>query len=67
MKTVPIWGLDESREYYGTKDDPGPIYDIFDKSAKFWEDTGGDQVDAGRQDGDRPVVHRAGRRLIRPA
>ena len=40
MKTVPVWGLDESREYYGTKDAPGPIYDIFDKSAKFWQDTG---------------------------
>jgi NitT/TauT family transport system substrate-binding protein len=40
MKTVPIWGLDESKKYYGTKDDPGPIYDIFDKSAKFWMDTG---------------------------
>jgi NitT/TauT family transport system substrate-binding protein len=40
MKTVPIWGLDESRQYYGTKDNPGPIYDIFDKSAKFWQKTG---------------------------
>jgi NitT/TauT family transport system substrate-binding protein len=40
MKTVPIWGLEESRKYYGTKDAPGPIYDIFDKSAKFWQDTG---------------------------
>lgn len=40
MKTVPIWGLDESRQYYGTKDDPGPIYAIFDKSAKFWKDSG---------------------------
>jgi NitT/TauT family transport system substrate-binding protein len=40
MKTVPIWGLDESRKYYGTKDDPGPIYDIFDKSATFWKDIG---------------------------
>jgi len=40
MKTVPVWGIDESREYYGTKDDPGPIYDIFDKSATFWKDIG---------------------------
>ena len=40
MKTVPVWGLDESLEYYGTKDDPGPIYDIFDESASFWKDSG---------------------------
>jgi NitT/TauT family transport system substrate-binding protein len=40
MKTVPIWGIEESRKYYGTKDDPGPIHDIFDKSAKFWKDIG---------------------------
>jgi len=40
MKTVPVWGLQESQKYYGTKDDPGPIYDIFDKSAKFWMNTG---------------------------
>jgi NitT/TauT family transport system substrate-binding protein len=40
MKTVPIWGIDESRDYYGTKDDPGPIYDIFEKSAQFWKDIG---------------------------
>jgi NitT/TauT family transport system substrate-binding protein len=40
MKTVPIWGIDESRKYYGTKDAPGPIYDIFDKSAKFWKGIG---------------------------
>jgi NitT/TauT family transport system substrate-binding protein len=40
MKDVPIWGLDESKSYYGTKDKPGPIYDIFDKSAKFWKNIG---------------------------
>lgn len=40
MKTVPIWGMEESREYYGTKDNPGPIYDIFDKSARFWKGIG---------------------------
>jgi NitT/TauT family transport system substrate-binding protein len=40
MKIVPIWGIEESRDYYGTKDSPGPIYDIFDKSAKFWKDIG---------------------------
>jgi NitT/TauT family transport system substrate-binding protein len=40
MKIVPVWGIEESRKYYGTKDDPGPIYDIFDKSAKFWQDIG---------------------------
>ena len=40
MKTVPIWGVEESQEYYGTKDSPGPIYDIFEKSAAFWKDLG---------------------------
>jgi NitT/TauT family transport system substrate-binding protein len=40
MKTVPIWGLEDSREYYGTKDAPGPIYKIFDESASFWKDIG---------------------------
>ncbi len=40
MKDVPIWGLPESRKYYGTKQSPGPIYDIFNKSARFWKDIG---------------------------
>jgi len=40
MKTVPIWGLDESKKYYGTKSSPGPIYDIFKKSGQFWKDIG---------------------------
>jgi NitT/TauT family transport system substrate-binding protein len=40
MKTVPIWGLAESRKYYGTKAAPGPIYDIFKKSGEFWKSLG---------------------------
>jgi NitT/TauT family transport system substrate-binding protein len=40
MKTVPIWGLDESKKYYGTKSSPGPIYDIYKKSGQFWKDIG---------------------------
>jgi NitT/TauT family transport system substrate-binding protein len=40
MKTVPIWGIEESRKYYGTKDSPGPIYDIFKKSGEFWKGLG---------------------------
>ena len=40
LETVPIWGIKESQEYYGTKDDPGPIYDIFKKSAEFWKASG---------------------------
>ena len=40
MKTVPIWGVAESRKYYGTKDAPGPIYDIFKKSGQFWKTIG---------------------------
>jgi NitT/TauT family transport system substrate-binding protein len=40
MKTVPIWGLAESKAYYGTKDSPGPIYDIFKKSGEFWKKIG---------------------------
>jgi NitT/TauT family transport system substrate-binding protein len=40
LKTVPVWGLAESKKYYGTKDNPGPIYDIFDKSAEFWKGIG---------------------------
>jgi NitT/TauT family transport system substrate-binding protein len=40
LKTVPVWGVKESQEYYGTKDNPGPIYDIFKKSAEFWKDLG---------------------------
>jgi NitT/TauT family transport system substrate-binding protein len=40
LKTVPIWGVKESQDYYGTKDSPGPIYDIFKKSAEFWKGLG---------------------------
>jgi NitT/TauT family transport system substrate-binding protein len=40
MKTVPIWGIKESQQYYGTKSSPGPIFDIFKKSARFWKDIG---------------------------
>ena len=44
LKTVPVWGIKESQDYYGTKDDPGPIYDIFKKSADFWKESG--EIDA---------------------
>jgi NitT/TauT family transport system substrate-binding protein len=40
MKDVPIWGLAESKAYYGTTSKPGPIYDIFNKSAQFWKSIG---------------------------
>jgi NitT/TauT family transport system substrate-binding protein len=40
LKTVPVWGVAESKKYYGTKDSPGPIYDIFNKSAEFWKGLG---------------------------
>src|SRR3954452_10561855 len=40
MKTVPIWGVQESQAYYGTKESPGPIYDIFKQSGEFWKDIG---------------------------
>jgi NitT/TauT family transport system substrate-binding protein len=40
METVPIWSIDESKEYFGTADSPGPIYDIFTKSAEFWKELG---------------------------
>jgi NitT/TauT family transport system substrate-binding protein len=40
MKDVPIWGIAESKAYYGTKSNPGPIYDIFNKSAEFWKTIG---------------------------
>ncbi|MBD0317289.1 MAG: ABC transporter substrate-binding protein [Thermoleophilia bacterium] len=40
LKTVPLWTLEESQEYYGTADEPGPIYDIFRQSAEFWKEIG---------------------------
>ena len=40
LETVPLWTLEESRKYYGTKENPGPIYDIFTQSAEFWRSIG---------------------------
>jgi NitT/TauT family transport system substrate-binding protein len=40
MKTVPVWGLEESQKYYGTSSSPGPIYDIYKKSGEFWKTIG---------------------------
>jgi NitT/TauT family transport system substrate-binding protein len=40
LETVPLWTLEESREFYGTPEQPGPIYDIFDESAQFWKAIG---------------------------
>jgi NitT/TauT family transport system substrate-binding protein len=40
METVPIWTIDESKQYYGTADSPGPIYDVFTESAEFWKTIG---------------------------
>jgi NitT/TauT family transport system substrate-binding protein len=40
MKEVPIWSLAQSRKYYGTPSKPGPIYGVFDASAKFWKQIG---------------------------
>jgi NitT/TauT family transport system substrate-binding protein len=40
MKEVPIWSLAQSRAYYGTPAKPGPIYGVFDASAKFWKQIG---------------------------
>jgi NitT/TauT family transport system substrate-binding protein len=40
MNDVPVWGIAESKAYYGTKSTPGPIYDIFNKSARFWKTIG---------------------------
>jgi NitT/TauT family transport system substrate-binding protein len=39
-KTVPLMTLEDSRKFYGTPSDPGPAYDVFDQSAKFWQSTG---------------------------
>jgi NitT/TauT family transport system substrate-binding protein len=39
-KTVPLMTLEESKQFYGTPEDPGPAYDVFDQSAKFWQSTG---------------------------
>jgi NitT/TauT family transport system substrate-binding protein len=40
MKDVPIWSLAQSRRYYGTPSHPGPIYSVFNSSAKFWKSIG---------------------------
>jgi NitT/TauT family transport system substrate-binding protein len=40
METVPIWSIDDSKKFFGTKDNPGPIDDIFTKSAEFWKNLG---------------------------
>ncbi len=40
MKEVPLWTLEENRKFYGTKDKPGPLYDIFRKSSDFWKSIG---------------------------
>jgi NitT/TauT family transport system substrate-binding protein len=40
LETVPLWTLEEAQEYYGTEDEPGPIYDIFMQSAEFWQEIG---------------------------
>lgn len=40
MKDVPIWSIAQSKAYYGTPAKPGPIYKVFDDSAKFWKSIG---------------------------
>jgi NitT/TauT family transport system substrate-binding protein len=40
METVPIWTIEQSKEFFGTKDNLGPIKNIFDKSAEFWKSIG---------------------------
>jgi NitT/TauT family transport system substrate-binding protein len=40
METVPIWSIDDSKKFFGTKESLGPIGDIFTKSAQFWKDLG---------------------------
>ena len=40
METVPIWSIEDSKKFFGTAESPGPIYDIFTKSAEFWKDLG---------------------------
>jgi len=40
LKEVPIGSLAQSRTYYGTPSKPGPIYGVFDDSAKFWQQIG---------------------------
>lgn len=40
METVPIWSIEDSKKFFGTADSPGAVYDIFTKSAKFWQELG---------------------------
>ncbi|MFN2629467.1 MAG: ABC transporter substrate-binding protein [Gaiellaceae bacterium] len=40
MKDVPIWSIAQSKAYYGTPAHPGPIYKVFNSSAKFWKTIG---------------------------
>lgn len=40
MKDVPLWPIATSMKYYGTKKKPGPIYKIFNSSARFWKGIG---------------------------
>lgn len=40
LETVPLWTLEESREFYGTPDQPGRVYEIFTESAEFWQSIG---------------------------
>jgi NitT/TauT family transport system substrate-binding protein len=40
MKDVPLWSLAKSKQYYGTAKKPGPIYSIFNSSARFWKGIG---------------------------
>jgi NitT/TauT family transport system substrate-binding protein len=40
MKELPLWSLAMSKKYYGTARKPGPIYKIFNSSARFWKDIG---------------------------
>ena len=40
MKDVPLWSIATSTKYYGTKKKPGPIYKIFNSSARFWKGIG---------------------------
>jgi len=40
METVPIWSIEDSKKFFGTADSPGPINEIFTKSAEFWKELG---------------------------
>jgi NitT/TauT family transport system substrate-binding protein len=40
LKTVPLLTLEEGAEFLGTRDNPGPAYDVFEQSAEFWQSVG---------------------------